>query len=389
MFTPAFVRLAVADLAYFTAAGVAIYALPLYVSGPIGSDKAGAGVAFGAFAISALVLRPFAGRLSDSWGRRPLLLGGAVLAAVAMAMTAFVDTLALVVALRLLLGVAEAAFFVASFAALADIAPPSRMGEALSYNSLGLYLGLAFGPPLGELLVETVSFTGAWYGAGGLSLLAAAVVVGIGETRAPRSDADGPARLIHWKAVPPAIGFFTSIAAVGGFLAFASLHAQAVGLASTSMPLFVYGIVVVSCRILFAKVPDRLPPLPLGAAALAAIATGLAVIAVWTTPTGMVAGTALTALGITFSTPAFFTAAFATARPSQRGSASGTVSAFLDLGLGGGPIVLGLVAQSAGIPWAFGVAAGIALAGSVWTIVLRLLSPANVARSQHRGRIIQ
>ncbi len=65
-FTPAFVRLALADLAYFTAAGVAIYALPLYVTGPLGSDKAGAGLAFGAFAITALVLRPIAGRLSDT-----------------------------------------------------------------------------------------------------------------------------------------------------------------------------------------------------------------------------------------------------------------------------------------------------------------------------------
>ncbi len=209
------------------------------------------------------------------------------------------------------------------------------------------------------------------------------IVLGIGETRSPRSDADGPARLIHWKAVPPAIGFFTSIAAAGGFLAFASLHAEAVGFASTSIPLFVYGIVVVSCRIVFAKVPDRLPSLPLGAGALAAIATGLTVIALWTTPTGMIAGTSLMALGITFSTPAFFSAAFATAKPSERGAASGTVSAFLDLGLGGGPILLGLVAQAAGIPGAFGVAAGIALAGSVWTILLRFMSPpANVNSSQ-------
>ncbi|MBA3528222.1 MAG: MFS transporter [Propionibacteriaceae bacterium] len=183
--------------------------------------------------------------------------------------------------------------------------------------------------------------------------------------------------------MPPAIGFFTSIAAAGGFLAFASLHAEAVGFASTSIPLFVYGIVVVSCRIVFAKVPDRLPSLPLGAGALAAIATGLTVIALWTTPTGMIAGTSLMALGITFSTPAFFSAAFATAKPSERGAASGTVSAFLDLGLGGGPILLGLVAQAAGIPGAFGVAAGIALAGSVWTILLRFMSPpANVNSSQ-------
>jgi predicted MFS family arabinose efflux permease len=379
LFTPTFVRLAVADLAYFTAAGVSIYALPLYVTGPVSSDKAGAGLAFGAFAVSALVLRPFAGRLSDIRGRRPLLLGGALLCAAGMLLTASVDTLPLVLALRLVLGVAEAAFFVASFAALADLAPPSRMGEALSYNSLGLYLGLALGPPLGELLVSTVNFTAAWYGAAGLSLLAAMIVHGMAETRTPRSDAHGPARLIHRKAIAPAIGFLTSIVAMGGFLAFASLHAGAVGLVTSSVPLFVYGIVVVICRIAFAKVPDRLPSLALGAAALAAIAAGLTVTALWRAPTGLILGTTVVAFGVTFSTPAFFAAIFATAGPSQRGAASGTASAFIDLGLGGGPILLGFVAQAAGIPWAFGVAASVALAGSVWTLSLRRVPTRSVA----------
>jgi predicted MFS family arabinose efflux permease len=370
LLTPPFIRLALADLAYFTAAGVAIYALPFYVTGPVGSDKAGAGLAFGAFAVTALLLRPFAGRLSDTVGRRPLLLGGASLCALTMVLTSFVETLALVVVLRLLLGVAEAAFFVASFAALADLAPPSRMGEALSYNSLGLYVGLALGPPLGEVLVKGIGFSAAWYGAGVLAALAAVIVHGIGETATRRSVADGPAHLIHRKALPPALGFFASVVAMGGFLAFASLHADAVGLSSTSLPLLVYGSVVVVGRIAFAKIPDRLPSLPLGAAALVLIAVGLTVTAVWGTAAGMIAGTALLALGVTFSTPAFFAAAFATAAPSERGAASGTVSAFLDLGLGGGPIVLGLVAESAGIPWTFGAAAAVALAGSAWTLSL-------------------
>jgi hypothetical protein len=62
-----------------------------------------------------------------------------------------------------------------------------------------------------------------------------------------------------------------------------------------------------------------------------------------------------------------------TAAPTERGAASGTVSAFLDLGLGGGPILLGLVAEALGIPWAFGVAAAVALAGCLWTIGLALV----------------
>jgi predicted MFS family arabinose efflux permease len=370
LLTPAFLMLAVADLAYFTAAGVAIYTLPVYVTGPLGSDEAGAGLAFGAFAVTALVLRPFAGRASDTRGRRPLLLGGALLAAVSMGLTAHVDSLVMVVALRLLLGVAEAAFFVASFAALADLAPPSRTGEALSYNSLGLYLGLTLGPLLGDFLVHSFGFTVSWYGAVLLLLLAAAVVLRLGETRAPRTADEAPARLIHRKAIAPSMGFLASVIAMGGFLAFATLHADAVGLARTSIPIALYGGVVVVSRVVFAKVPDRLPALPLGAAALAAIAAGLLLMAGWPSPAGALLGAVLMALGVTFSTPAFFSAVFATATPSERGAAAGTASASLDLGLGGGPILLGFVAETAGIPGAFTVGAGVALAGCAWTLLL-------------------
>ena len=42
LLTPAFIRLTLADVAYFTSAGVAIYTLPLWVTGPVGSDKSGA-----------------------------------------------------------------------------------------------------------------------------------------------------------------------------------------------------------------------------------------------------------------------------------------------------------------------------------------------------------
>ena len=45
---------------------------------------------------------------------------------------------------------------------------------------------------------------------------------------------------------------------------------------------------------------------------------------------------------------------------------SGTASAFIDLGLGFGPICLGLVARSGGIPAAFLTGAGFAVVGAIW-----------------------
>ncbi|WP_400998501.1 MFS transporter [Agromyces sp. GXQ0307] len=370
LITTAFVALAVADLAYFTAHGMAIFALPLYVVGPIGGDEAAAGIAFGAFAVSALVLRPIAGRLADRFGRRPLLVGGALLLATTFALTAVADSLVVVIGLRLLAGVAEAAFFVASFAALADIAPPERMGEALSYNSLGLYLGLALGPPIGEVVFDAGGYTAVWVGAAVMAAVAATVVLVVGETRTAAPPTGGPLRIIHRPAVPASLGFLTSLIAMGGLLAFASLHATRIGFQTPSLILLIYGGTVVVCRLAFARVPDRVPSLVLGAAAVSAIGVGAVIAAVWRQPAGFVVATVVMAVGVAFSTPAFFSAIFATASPSERGIASGTGSAAIDLGLGIGPILLGFVAAPLGIPWAFAVAAAIAWAGAAWTSAL-------------------
>ena len=137
LFTGPFIALALADLAYFTAAGILIQMTPLFAKGPLGADPVGVGIAVGAFSVTALVLRPWSGRESDRRGRRPLLVAGALLAAVAILAHTITSDLAILVVLRLVLGVGEALFFVAGFAMLADLAPRGREGEALSFNSLG------------------------------------------------------------------------------------------------------------------------------------------------------------------------------------------------------------------------------------------------------------
>lgn len=372
LFTPAFVLLSLADLGYFVAVGIAIHTLPLFVTGPLASDEGGAGLAFGAFAVTALICRPFAGRLTDTLGRRPLLLVGAAIALVGFLAFPYAHSLTWVIALRLLQGVGEAFFFVAGFAMLADLAPPSRMGEAVSFNSLGLYLGIAFGPPIGEALLHHFGFTVAWRGAAACALAAMLLVVLLPETREPggRGGVTGRAAYLHLPAIPPSLGFFAMLASVGGFLAFATLHGREIGVSSTSTALALYGAIVVVCRVAFAKVPDRVPSLPLATGSLLLAGGGLMTMAVWQAPGGMYAGVCVMAVGVAFSMPAFFAAIFATATPGQRGAASGTATAFMDLGLGFGPVLLGLVARSQGIPVALGVAAAVALVGAVWTIGL-------------------
>ena len=365
LFTGAFVWLTLSDLAYFMAGGALIAVTPFFVTGPLGSGPAAVGLAVGAFSVSTLLLRPLAGRWTDRHGRRPLLIGGASLFALLVGGHLLVTGLAGLVLLRLLLGVAEALYFVAGFAALADLAPPGRAGEALSYNSLALYLGIATGPAIAQGLLDLGGFRLVWGGVALILVVAALLAARVPETREPTAGEVPPTPLIHRAALVPGLGLFTGVAAGSGFLAFASLHAARLGLDLWSTVLGVYGVVVVTCRILFAKLPDRMPPLRLAAGALVACGAGLVIVASVPEVWSLLAGVVVLAVGSALLTPAVFAAIFGDVPPAQRGSAAGTASVFIDLGLSGGPILLGLVAAANSIPAAFLAAAALALAGSV------------------------
>jgi MFS family permease len=364
LFTAAFVALTLSDLAYFMGAGALIGVTPFFVTGPLGAGDAGVGVAVGAFSVTTLLLRPLAGRWTDRHGRRPLLIAGAFLFAVLVLGHLLVTDLIWLVVLRLLLGVAEALYFVAGFAALADLAPVGRAGEALSFNSLALYVGLAVGPLIGQVLLGWAGFNVVWVCVAVLGVVAAVLATRVPETLVRSDAAASPPPLIHRAALLPSLGLFTGVAAMSGFLAFAALHATHVGFQAWSVVLVVFGSVVVGCRILFATLPDRLPPMGLAAAALAACAIGLTIAAAVPAAWGLLVGSAVLAAGVAFLTPAVFAAIFSEVPGAERGSAAGTASVFIDLGLGGGPILLGLVAAGSGIPAAFLAAAILAAVGA-------------------------
>lgn len=366
LFSPAFIALLLAEFAYFTAAGMEIPLAPLFAARVLGADEVGVGIAVGALALTALFLRPFAGRSSDRRGRRPLLIGGALLYAAATAAHAVAPDLTVMIGLRLVLGVAEAFFFVAGFAALADLAPPGRTGEALSFNSLSLYLGIALGPIIGQALLGLGGFTLAWLGAAALALLAAILATRIPETREAAVTVDAPVvPLIHRAAIGPGLGLLSGIAAMAGFFAFVALHAEAIGFVDWSLILLEFGFIVVATRIVFAKLPDRVPPYRLGSAALALTAAGIAVVALVPSTIGLFVGSGILAFGVAFTTPAFFSAVLTHVAPHERGAAMGTMTVSIDLAFGAGPMVFGLVAAVGGIPAAFLAGAALATVGAV------------------------
>jgi MFS family permease len=343
------VAVTVAALAYFTGDGILIPAVPRYTHGPLRGGDVAVGLVVGAFSASAFFLRPWAGGLGDRWGRRPLMLGGAGVFAVSVLGYGLVTGPAGLAGLRLLTGAGEACFFMGMLAAVADLAPAERRGEAMSLASLSLYGGIGLGPLLGEAAIDRLGYGAVWALAATAGLLALAIALRVPDTRPgrdPGPDGRGPGpggaaagrrRLVHRAGLLPGLLLAAGISGMAGFLAFVPLYAPEVGMGGSRMVLLLFAGTVVGIRSLGARIPDRLGPARATRAALTLSAAGLATMGGWETPAGLVAGTAVFAVGVALLTPAVLTLAVEAAAPAERGAVLGTTSAFLDVALGLGP----------------------------------------------------
>ncbi len=361
--TGRFVGLSLAALAYFFAEGVLVPAVPRYVQGPLGAGDAAVGLVVGAFSVSALLLRPWAGRLADQRGRAVLMVVGGVVYGGSIAAYGLAGSVAVLVFLRLLTGVGEAFFFVGAITAMSDLAPAERRGEALSLFSLSLYAGIAVGPPVGEAVVESVGYGATWALAAVAAAAAVVLTLRVGETRPDGPRPAAPARLIHPAAVRPGLMLLAAIWGMAGFLAFVPLYALDLGLTGSGPVLFGFAGIVILIRSAGARLPDVLGPTRAVRLALTGVAAGLAVIGGWHAVPGLVAGTVLLGVGVALATPAIMSLALDGVPPTERGAVMGVVSMSLDVAFGLGPVTFGLVAAGIGRSAAFTVAAAVALAG--------------------------
>jgi MFS family permease len=348
LLSPRFVLVVVVGLAYFLALGALLPTVPLLVKHEMGGSDLLVGIAVGSFALGAVLVRPWAGRLGDRFGRRPLVIGGPAVVGLSVASyhLAAVNPTGLVI-VRLMGGLGEAAMFVGAGTMITDLAPEHRRGEALSYWSVAIYGGLAFGPALGEaVLGPDDAFGRVWTVCAGLLLAAAALALATKETLTPPRPGEErtPAPLLHRAALLPGLVLFLVMVGLAGFLELVPLYVPEVGLADSKAVFLVYGTSVLAVRILGARIPDRAGPRLTASVGSVLTGTGLAIIAAWAHPAGLFAGALVFALGMSLVFPAISTLSMAGVPAHERGAVMGTTSTFFDAAQGIGSAWAGLLA---------------------------------------------
>jgi multidrug resistance protein len=145
--------------------------LPYYATS-MGVNAATVGILISAFSVAQLACAPLWGRFSDRYGRRPAIVAGLVITAVAYLLFAVADSVLLLLASRIVQGVGGGTLGVVQ-AYVTDVTRPEDRTKSLGWLSAVTSLGAVVGPAIGSVLVATAGRQAPGFAAAGVAALVA------------------------------------------------------------------------------------------------------------------------------------------------------------------------------------------------------------------------
>jgi MFS family permease len=385
-----FIVVSAVTFLFFVYVGVLIPLIPRLIEEQLGGTEIDIGLNLAMFSIAAIAVRPVLGKWGDRYGRRALIVGGALLATAAVVASAFVSNRWALLPLRALMGAGEGALFVGAATLVNDLAPAHRRAEAASYFSAAVFLGIGMGPIIGEQLIGDSNFDRGLVAAGLFTLAAAGVAMLLADDRPIRS-ADtprwvAPVNKFHRAALRPGAVLACGIGGFATFNAFVPDHARAVGLDGSKWVFALYSVICLVVRVVGARVPERIGLATAVSIALAGLAAGLATIGIVATPVGLFTGTAIIGVGMSFMYPSLSAIAVNSAPSSDRTQVVSTFTMFFEVGSAIGGLLFGLVAELTSKRGGFIGGSMAAVAGLVvlWMVLLPWARTSTIDSSDFR-----
>jgi len=140
------------------------------------------GLHISVFTFTALVSRPFSGKLTDTWGRIPVMVFGAAVTAVVSAVYPFFLNIYAFLFIRLIHGFSTGFKPTGTSAYVADIIPAKRRGEGMGILSFFGMMGMGLGNFIGGEIALKYHINVLFYSSAIVALLSVIILVGLKET---------------------------------------------------------------------------------------------------------------------------------------------------------------------------------------------------------------
>lgn len=347
IWTRDFALICLANFFIFLGFQMTLPTLPIFVQELGGSDQM-IGLIIGIFTFSALIFRPYAGKLLESKGRKFVYMVGLAVFVFSVGSYAFIVSIGLLLVMRVVQGVGWGFSTTATSTIATDLIPPKRRGEGMGYFGLSGNLALAFGPALGLTLVGVISFTSLFLICGGLGLVAFLLSTTIRYKRVEKS----PDKTVTVKfdifektALEPSVLLFFITVTFGGIASFLPLYAAQKGIAGIELYFLVYAIFLMISRTFAGKIYDRKGHLYVFLPGTVFIFIAMILLSWLPNMTVMLIAAGIYGLGFGSVQPALQAWAVDKAPGNRKGMANATFFSFFDLGVGLGAMTFGQLAS--------------------------------------------
>jgi MFS family permease len=333
---------------YFGTNNMLLPTFPLYIAHLGGSEKI-VGLLGGLYALTAVFLRPYLSKLSDSKGRKVVLFIAGFTAMTGPLLYLFNFGYWYLALVRIYHATSLAAFITASQTLLADLSEQESRGTVIGIYGIAGGTAMAIAPALGIRIASTLGFATLFKIAALIGLGILPFVVMLKEPEITRHDSKIKTISLvgiiknKWVMIP-SIALFSVTVAQGAANTFLPLHGVSVGIANIGIFFTIFSISSMIARVMAGVLSDKLGRKTLALPALVSVGTGVLCLTQLPNYFMLIMGAILIGFGFSTTHTSLLALIIDRTTVRERSQAVSFYANAFDLGVSTGSMGLGVVA---------------------------------------------
>lgn len=339
--------LSLSSTLFFGSFNMMIPELPSYLESLGGGEFKGLIISL--FTVTALIARPFSGKLTDNIGRIPVMIIGASVALVAGLLYPVMATVGGFLFLRLFHGFSTGFKPTATAAYISDIVSPKERGEAMGVYGVFASSGMAIGPMIGSYASTYIGINGVFYLSAFMSFLSVAVIVGMKETLKDKQNMQTKFLKVKFSdfyekdVFPVALTFLLTTIPFGIILTLIPDLSDHLGVSNRGTFFSIFVVSSITVRFIAGKVSDKYGRVPVLITSSFLIGLSITIISMANSTSMFYFGGILFGLAAGMNSPTIFAWTIDRSNELHRGRAMSTLYIFLEFGIGSGAAISGFI----------------------------------------------
>lgn len=369
MWNKDFILLIVSNFLMYITYYAVISALPIYLVSELHATKSQVGLVVAAYTIASVLIRPFSGFTLDRFSRRMVFLVALVI--YTMLFTGYLAALTIttIIILRFAQGLTWGFTTISGSTIAVDIIPEPKRGEGIGYFALSTTLGMSVGPVIGLFICHHWGYLAMFVSGLFISLASFASAYFIHLPKHSRVGKPIPFsldNLFDKRSVRPSLNVLIIMITYGGLLSFIALYGREIGIQNTSLFFLIFACGIASSRLAAGKEFDKNGPGKIITLCLTLLIIGFPLLAMVQNAIGFYIAAIIIGFGVGVVFPTFQSMVNNLADTNHRGAANSTLYTALDLGMGFGMIMAGLIAQYISIAAIFAISSVVCIVGLIF-----------------------